>query len=330
MRKITTLVALLMLFGSVAYSQQDAMFTKYMFNSLVFNPAYAGSKEHMAIGLLHRTQWWGIEGAPTTQTFSAHTPLRNDRVGVGISVFNDAIGPTNTLGANLSYAYRISIGNGKLAIGLQGGIENWRADWTKLNLPDNSDPAFDEEGVNMWLPNFGTGLYYYTRHFYAGLSVPSLIEYDRREDIETEIWARGYRHYYLTLGGAIPLKGDALILKPSLLIKNVGLDKTLAKDEAFQNIGAPTSFDVDLSVLFYQAFWLGASYRSAVEAFQDLSSNDSFDIWASYYLRNGLRIGAAYDFTLTKLREPAGGSFEIMLGYEFNFDTQRTVTPRYF
>jgi len=331
MRKITTLVALLLLFGSISYAQQDAMFTKYMFNSLVFNPAYAGAKDHASIGLLHRTQWWGIDGAPTTQTLTAHTPLRNDRVGVGMTLYNDAIGPTNTLGANLAYSYRIPIGQkGKLAIGLQGGIVNWRADWTRLNLPDNVDPAFDEGNVNMWLPNFGTGIYYYTPNFYVGAASPHLIEYDRREDIETEIWARGYRHYFFMIGGAIPIKGDALVFKPSLLIKNVGLDKTLSKDEAFKNIGAPTSFDIDLSVLFFQSLWLGVAYRSAIEDFSQTSSNDSFDIWLSYYLRNGLRIGAAFDYTLTKLRQPAGGSFEVMLGYEFNFEAQRTVTPRYF
>ncbi|MEL6925175.1 MAG: type IX secretion system membrane protein PorP/SprF, partial [Bacteroidota bacterium] len=236
MRKITTLVALLLLFGGMASAQQDAMFTKYMFNSLIFNPAYAGSKDHMALGLLHRTQWWNLEGAPTTQTLTAHTPLRNDRVGVGISLYNDVIGPTNNMGANLDYAYRIPMGdNGKLSIGIRGSIINWRADWTRLNLPDATDPTF-QDNVNVWQPNFGAGIYYYSKHFYVGASSPNLIEYDKRENIQTAIWAKGYRHYFFTIGGAIPIRGDALIFKPSILVKNVGLDKTLAKDQAFQNI----------------------------------------------------------------------------------------------
>ena len=97
MRKLFTLVALTFFVGGTIFAQQDAMFTKYVFNSLNYNPAYAGAKDHMSIGLLHRTQWWGIEGAPSTQSFFAHTPLKNDRVGVGINIFNDKIGPTNNL-----------------------------------------------------------------------------------------------------------------------------------------------------------------------------------------------------------------------------------------
>ncbi len=333
MRKLLTLFIVIYFAGS-SFAQQDPMFTKYMFNSLVFNPAYAGSKDHMSIGLLHRTQWWGIDGAPVTQSFTVHTPLKNERVGVGLSVVNDKIGPTNNLGANVSYAYRIPVGaNGaKLAIGLQAGVENWRADWNQLNLPEANDPTFDLS-PNKWLPNFGAGVYYYSKSFYAGFSSPHLVEYDLRDEVGTQgenIWARQYRHYFFSVGGAIPLSGDDLIFKPSLLVKNVSLFQGLRKDEQFQTVGTPTEFDIDLSVLFYQAFWLGLSYRSAIENFDDTSSEDSIDIWASYFLKNGLRIGAAYDYTLTELQPEAKGSFELFLGYEFDYDTRKTVTPRYF
>ncbi len=333
MRKIYTLVTLLVFIVSTVSAQQDAMFTKYMFNSLVYNPAYAGAKDHMAIGLLHRTQWWGIDGAPQTQSLTMHTPLKNNRVGVGFSAFNDVIGPTQSIGANLSYAYRIPMGKGKLSIGVQAGALNWRADWSKLSLADGQiDEAFAEEQPSFWLPNFGAGVYYYTKHFYAGFSVPHLLEHDLRdkEEINTAIYARQYRHYYIATGAAIPLRGDALIFKPSILVKTVGLFSALNKDEEFQQVGSPTEFDIDISFLFYQTFWIGSSFRSAVEAFNDTSSFDSVDIWASYYLMNGLRIGAAYDYTLTKLQQPAQGSFEVMLGYEFNYRTRKTVTPRYF
>ncbi len=331
MRKIFTFVAFLFC-GSFAFGQQDAMFTKYMFNSLIYNPAYAGAKDHLAVGLLHRTQWWGIDGAPSTQTFTIHTPLRNERVGVGLSAYSDVIGPTHSVGGNLSYAYRIPIGRGKLSIGLQGGVTSWRADFTKLLLDDGTDSAFNDDPTpSFWLPNFGAGLYYYTKRFYVGLGVPNLVEFDLRKNAENvPIYARSYRHYFATVGAAFPLNGDALIFKPSIFVKNVGLLSDLNKDAAYQNIGAPTEFDIDLSLLFFQAFWIGASFRSAIEAFNNTSSFDSVDIWASYYMMNGLRIGAAYDYTLTKLQPEAQGSFEIMLGYEFNYRTKKAVTPRYF
>ena len=338
MRKtVKMLLSILFIGGALtSWAQQDPMFTKYMFNSLVYNPAYAGSNEHMAIGLLHRTQWGGIDGAPTTQSFTLHTPMKSERVGVGFSFLSDKIGPTTTFGFNAAYAYRIPVGKtGKIAIGLQGGIENYQADWTVLDLQDQGDPSFDFS-QSRWLPNFGAGVYYNSKHFYAGFSCPQLVEYDLRENIQTDIYARQARHYFFSIGGAIPLKGDALIFKPSALIKNVGLFSSSAKKAEFKNIGAPTEFDIDLSFLFYETFWVGASFRSALEAFQKgsddqkLSSFDSGDIWASWFMSNGIRIGAAYDYPLNDLNTVTYGSFELFLGYEFNFKTKKIVTPRYF
>lgn len=337
MRKLLTLFTFIALVSGTALAQQDAMFTKYVFNSLHYNPAYAGAKDHMAVGVLHRTQWWSIEGAPNTQSFFAHSPLKNKRVGIGLNVFNDNIGPTNNLGANISYAYRIPFGdNGaKLAIGVQGGIENFRANWGELVIYQGEGPdAAFQDNPNLWLPNFGAGIYFYNKKFYAGVSVPHLIEnglYSDNRAITQALWARQYRHYYLTAGAAFELNGEDLIFKPSILVKNVGLDSKLRKDEQFNSIGAPTEFDVDLSLLFYQSLWLGASFRSSIEVFSDgTSSFDSADVWAQYMLANGLRIGAGYDFTITQLQRVAGGSFELMLGYEFDYETKRTVTPRYF
>jgi len=321
MKKITTLLACFLLLGTFAKAQQDAMFTKYMFNSLSYNPAYAGSKEHMSLGLLHRSQWVGIEGAPQTQSFTMHTPLSNNRVGIGMNIMNDKIGPSNNLFVGLDYAYRIKIGSGKLSLGLQGSIENWRADWTLLSTEDVFDPEFNTN-PNSWLPNFGAGLYYYTKVFYLGASVPKLIQNDLTPAGEKNNFFvnKGRRHYYLTGGVAIPLNGEDLILRPSMLVKSVGIFD--------EEINAPTEFDVDVSLLFYQTFWVGVSFRSAFD-FKN-SSNDSVDFWASYNLPNGLTIGAAFDYTLTKLESEAKGSFELMVGYEFDYKTKRTVTPRYF
>ena len=334
MRKIYLFIVLLFVGGTNLLAQQDAMFTKYMFNSLSFNPAYAGSKDYLAMNLIHRTQWWGIEGAPQTQSLIIHTPMPNERVGVGLSLVNDEIGPTNSIRANLSYAYRIPMGKGKLSIGLQGGVMHWRADFNKLSLEQGGggDEAFEEMTPSQLLPNFGAGIYYYTPKFYVGFASPQLIEYDLRDnDINTNIWARQQRHYYFSAGAAFPIKGDALIFKPSILVKNVGLLSSFSKDDAFQNFGAPTEFDIDLSLMFQQALWVGVSFRSAIEGIVgDQSSFDSADIWAAYYLANGLRIGVAYDYTLTKLQSVAGGSFEVMLGYEFDYKTKQVVTPRYF
>jgi hypothetical protein len=169
------------------------------------------------------------------------------------------------------------------------------------------------------------------KYFYIGASVPHLVEYDLREDVTTPIYARIYRHYYGMAGLVLPINGDNLMFRPSILVKTVSIGSGLRKDNAFQSVGAPTEVDIDLSLLFYNKFWLGASFRTAVEAFDnERSSYDSADIWVSYFMENGLRIGAAYDYPLTELAQVTAGSFEVMIGYEFNFDTKKTVTPRYF
>ncbi len=328
------LALLIAAFASVSlYGQQDPMFTKYMFNSMYYNPAYAGSHEHLSFALLHRSQWVNFDGAPITQTFTVHTPLRENRVGVGLSLLHDQIGVSRTMGASLVYAYRIPLSKkARLAVGIQGGITNWRADFQKVNLETPNDPSFGTS-PSKWLPNFGLGLYYHTKRFYAGLSSPNLIEHKLNDQGPTNapLVAQQYRHYYLAVGGAIPLKGDDLVFKPSVLFKNVGIDSKLSKNAVKKTINAPTEFDVDLSLLFMKTLWVGAAFRSSVEKFiGDKSSYDSGDIWASYILRNGMRIGAAYDFTLTEIQKETPGSFEIMLGYEFDFKVRRIETPRYF
>ena len=338
MRKIITLLALLVWGISTAYAQQDPMFTSYLFNALTFNPAYAGSNEHLTINALHRSQWFGIDGAPQTQTVTVHTPLRSERVGVGFSAVNDKIGVTNSMNFNVAYAYRIPIGRAKLSVGLQASMNNWRANWGNLTYSDGQvgDPAYAGGNPNVWKPNIGAGIYYSTKRFYMGLGVPRIIEYDLTQNRIDQLpfYAKQYRHFYYSMGVAIPIKGDALVFKPSLLLKSSALDSRFKKDSAFQKVGAPTEFNVDLSLFFQQTLWVGASFRSSVEKFtgkgENASSFDSVDFWAAYYLGNGLRLGAAYDYSLTKIQTKAGGSFEVMVGWEFDYKTKKVVTPRYF
>ncbi len=338
MRRLITISVLMVSLCLGSYAQQDAMFTKYMFNTLNYNPAYAGTRGYLSMGVLHRTQWWGIQGAPHSQSLWVHSPVKNDKIGLGFGLLNDIIGPTNSITANVSYAYHIPVGGlNRLSIGVQGGIMNWRADWGKLNHEETVDQAYNNDMTpNLWLPNFGIGLYFFNQDkYFVGVGIPHIIESDFRkgDDVTTEMWARQYRHYFFSAGGAIPLdKSKNFIFRPLALVKTVALlSKLKPNDDPFGNVGAPTEFDIDLSILFYHAFWVGASFRSSIEKFAgNRSSFDSADVWVSYFFNNGLRIGAAYDYTLTKLQQPAQGSFEVMLGYDFDFKEKKIATPRYF
>ncbi len=334
--KKTLLNYILLLFVGLGglRAQQDPMFTKYMFNPMNYNPAYAGSAGAMDMLLLHRQQWWGIKGAPMTQNFNIHSPVKDKNIGLGMNMSLDQIATQRQFNAYGSFAYRIPVfgrdksGNAKghLAIGLQGGVTNWSADWRELEIENPNDPAFQNLQPNMWLPNFGTGIYLHTETWYVGISAPMLITHNlRRLDNPSDVVSRQYRHYYFSAGGAIPLGSKDLVFRPSLLIKNVGL---FVERNKLNLVGAPTEFDIDLALMFNQMFWVGVSFRSAFEL--GSSSYDSVDFWASLRLKNGLRIGLSYDYTLTALQGPAQGSYEVMLGYDLIRYVSKVRHVRYF
>jgi len=309
-------------------AQQDPMFTKYMFMPMTYNPAYAGTAKVLDMGVLHRQQWWGIEGAPMTQAINLHSPIEGKNIGLGLNMSLDQIANSRQFNVYGSFAYHIPINKSvKLSIGMQGGVSNWAADWTDLELEDLNDPAFQNLQPNLWLPNFGGGLYLFSEKWFLGLSAPMLINNALRQETNNPNIpvAQQYRHYYVSGGVAIPLN-STMVFRPSLLVKHVGL---FEKNE-LNNVAAPTEMDVDLSLLFNNRLWVGASFRTALQVIDQTSTYDSVDFWISMRFENGLRIGAAYDYTLTELQGPAQGSYEIMLGYDLMRYKGKTKHVRYF
>jgi type IX secretion system PorP/SprF family membrane protein len=308
-------------------AQQDPTLTSYHFNALIFNPAYAGSHEHLTFNLTHRHQWLGFEDAPVTQVLSGHMPLKNEKLGVGFTLMNDQIGPGGVTDLAGTYAYRTKIGTNNaytLSLGLQASVANWRSRLSTVSVQDVDDASFSEN-ISRWLPNFGAGAYLYGKKFYAGFGIPRLLEYDLSSTTgnEGQIQAKNLRHWYLAAGAALPLQGQQLVFRPNLLLQHAGL---LSSNGPLRS-GAPASLNLGASFLFRQIFWAGANYRTALAR---NSSHDSANIWVSWSLRNGLRFGAAYDITLSKLRTASSNSFEIMLGYEFDVKVKQVVSPRYF
>ena len=348
MRILYTALLLVASLAPVALrAQQDPMYTKYMFNSLAFNPAYAGTSDYLSAAAIVRDQWlsWdkgsGNGGAPMTYTASVHTPFQQ-RVGLGAFISQDQIGASAFTQLNLSYAYRLPLTESlQLSLGLQGGITHHNFDFSDLRFRDDPsiDDAFQGEAGSSWMPNAGAGAYLYSDRFYVGVSVPRLFEsrlngYNTNSACETCTvrGARNYRHLYLATGAAFPLGSDDFVLKPSVLVKSVGLLSDFAtSSQSVSTVRTPTEFDVDVSMLFYQTLWVGTSFRSTFNyLFDGVSSHDSADIWAAFFLKNGMRIGMAYDYSLTDLQQYGNGSLELMIGYDMNFNVEKMATPRYF
>jgi type IX secretion system PorP/SprF family membrane protein len=317
-------------FVAQGFAQQDPMSTKYFFNTLAYNPAYAGSKGALSAVLHHRSQWWGVNGGPTTQTFTIHSPLRGDRVGLGLGIINDNLGPTNSFHIQTDYSYRIPIGKkSHLAVGLQASIMNFRLNRDKLNPQNANDLAFyNASNPSLWLPNFGAGIMYMHEKWYLGISAPKLLNGDLRkgEVSPNGFIASQYRHYFIAGGLALPINSN-LVFKPSALVKMVDLFEG-DRDNGL-NVNAPAEFDIDLSLLINKSLWVGTAFRSAFAAVNRTSSTDSWDIWASYLFKNGLRVGAAFDMPVNGVMPYYGASYELMLGYDFYYQRSRIITPRY-
>lgn len=304
MKQITILVFLIVLLPEVCRAQQDPLYSQYMFNMLGINPAYAGSREVLSITGMYRRQWVGVEGSPTTQFISADAPFANERIGVGLQVFNDKIGISNATGAYASYAYRIRLTRGVLALGLQGGVTRFHADYAGVKLNETgSDQAFINN-LNQWQPNFGAGVYYNTDRFYIGFSSPHIIGKGTNYDVAVNY--RGERqvnHWILSTGYVFNLS-PVLALKPSLLLRMVA--------------GAPMHIDVNANLWFHKTIAIGASVRDngTIVGILECQINRQF------------RFGYAYDYTTNNLKN--SGSHELMLRYEFGFEKKKMVSPRFF
>ncbi len=295
-------------FGYKAFAQQDPMYSQYMFNGLALNPAYAGSKGYLTTTFLHRNQWVDIQGAPKTNILSFHTPLLIESSSIGATLLHDRIGVTSRTDLYGTYAYRIQLNKGaKLAFGLRAGMTHYRIDFTQLTYWDSDDPIYNNGNQRGVAPNVGTGIYFQTNKFYAGLSVPNLLSYNPEESFSVN--AKGIpttsRHYFGTIGYAIEINPN-FVLKPSLM----------AKYES----SAPFQLDVNLNMLLARKVWVGASYRTS----------DAIVGMVEFIPIPMLQVGYAYDYTLSELAAYTRGTHELVLTLNFGSQVSKLKTPRYF
>lgn len=309
-KKYFALVFALMIFVNVN-AQQDPQYTQYMYNMNVINPAYAGSKENLAMGLLYRTQWINIDGAPKTATFSANGPVGKS-VGLGLSVISDQIGPVeeNNIYADFSYTLKLG-GDHRLAFGLKAGATiqsiGLFSDIGNGFVNDSDDEAFSQNTNNTNL-NLGTGFFYYTDNYYVSFSIPNMLKntyLDVTNNGQEFSYGSDVLHYFLSAGYVFDLSENTKF-KPSFLLKS-----------AFQ---VPASLDVSANFLFFNRFEVGAMYRL----------DDSIGAMANFAVTPGLRIGYAYDYITSDLSAGTSASHEVMLLFDLNFPKKVSISPRFF
>ncbi len=317
MKKILLLTSIITCFiPFLHYGQQDSQYTQYMYNTISFNPAYAGSRGVLSIMGLYRTQWVGLDGAPSTQTLTLNSPINEkNRLGLGLSIINDAIGAISETNFTASVSYTVPVSDtGKLSFGLNAGGNLLNVDLVTLRKFNADDVLLENDINNKFSPNVGLGIYYRTNHFYTGISAPNLLETDHfNDDIlsgidgQVSVLAKERINYYMIMGYVFEMM-PFIKFKPALLTKYVS--------------GSPIQFDLSANFMFNDKFTVGAAYRWS----------EAFSAMAGFQITDGLMIGFSYDHEITELGQTRfnNGSYEAILRFELKSLYHRFITPRFF
>ena len=296
----------LVLLGDQATAQQDSQYTQYMYNTMMINPAYAGSRDCTSIFALYRNQWVGLDGAPKTASLSFHTPFEEKHIGIGAGIYHESIGPQSTNVVDVDFSYTLEFDESKLAFGLKAAAGFYNFDRNKLNLLYPADASFDGK-ENIFLPNIGAGVYYYGEKYYVGFSIPYLLDTKTfSKTDERKIADVNEKQHYNLMGGYVFDLSPDFKFKPAALMKVVS--------------GSPLQVDLSANFMYDDRFILGAAYRWSAA----VSAMAGFQIDRNWF------IGYAFDWETTKLSKYSNGSHEIFLRYEFVRDIQKIISPRFF
>jgi type IX secretion system PorP/SprF family membrane protein len=298
---------LLLMAGLSAFAQQEPQYTQYMYNTLTVNPGYTGSPGVLQANLLHRSQWVGISGAPQTQAFSIHSPWSQyyEQIGVGLSVVNDRLGPSDEVYADANFSYSLKMGEeSKLAFGLKAGVRVLSVDWSRGRYYQEGDPLLNTNINNKINPTIGAGLYYYTDNWYAGISVPNFIQNNYYDDVQETVMAD--RLHYYVIGGYVFTLNENLKFKPAVLGKVVS--------------GAPITVDASANFLIQDVVTLGAAYRW----------DDAVSGLIGIQVTRNFFVGYSYDYSVTDLQKYNNGSHEFMVRFELAPKTNRIKSVRFF
>lgn len=303
--RIKLIIGIYLFLVASVVAQQEPQYTQYMYNPTVINPAYTGSQGYASAFGLNRIQWVGIEGAPQTANIAYQHPFQTKNMAIGFNMVNDRIGPTNLNYLNVDFAYTLLFKNStRLAMGLKSGIELLSIDYTRLSIYNPEDPLFQNSLVNQLSPNFGAGIYYYSKKWYVGASIPMLMQTEFYDNVSISS-AKRRQNLYL-IGGYVFNINPMLKFKPALVSKVVA--------------GAPLQLDLTANFLYNNRFTIGTAYRhsAAVSLMVGVNATDQ------------LFIGYGFDMETTKLIKYNGGSHEVFIKYDFRKNAQKIETPRFF
>jgi type IX secretion system PorP/SprF family membrane protein len=318
MKKILYTLFILSSLQTGIFAQQFPNYSLFIYNKMAYNPAYTGVPDAPCFTALHRSQWIGLEGAPTTQILSANLPFLKRKLGIGVQLTNQSIGITRIFSTDLNYAYHILIGKGELSVGLQGSIRYYSENYNDKRLTatqglgiDNSIPVGLQ---NKYLPNFGAGLYYSTDQYYIGVSAARLLQNNIDFGNNDDFVSSEKPHYFIMGGYSFSLN-EQVKFQPQALLKYVN--------------NVPFDIEMSMGLELLEKYLFAVNYRAGGEL--SAGAGDSVDLVFGIQLSDKLMFALAYDITLSKIRKYNNGSVEAALQYcTGKFSNKNIANPRFF
>ena len=325
-----------LLAATMGWAQQKPQYTQYIFNNYLINPAITGIENYTDIKAGYRNQWTGLDGAPVTMYFTAHTPIGNKFIqgdpmsqpangedpmsrsyvqdyqaapahhGIGFTVVSDKAGPITQSNYDITYAYHLGLSsNLNLSVGVAAGLASINLNTSQITLENALDPAIANGNTNQLKPDLGLGIWAYSATYFVGVSaqqvLPQTLYFSSNS---TYNQSKTVPHYFFTAGVKLFLAEDVTLL-PSVMFKYVK--------------PVPSTFDLNLKMAFQDKFWIGGSYRH----------NDAIAAMAGINVGSFLNLGYAYDFTTSNLNTVSNGTHEIILGVMLN-NAYKVICPRRF
>ncbi|MCX6332820.1 MAG: type IX secretion system membrane protein PorP/SprF [Bacteroidia bacterium] len=314
-----TIILILLLISCRSYGQAGdsnrivlgyPVYSQYLHNGLMINPAYAGTRDALSAALSYRMQWMGITDAPQLQTVSIHTPLKNDKVALGLNARFMQYGIAKSSSIYAIYAYNIRMGNGKLSFGLKAGVDMSNTNYNGLQGIDLSDPVLPDNGKLSYIfPNAGAGIYYFNNTIFAGAAVPSFLFYRSTGNGKTQAYHSFNEYDLIFSAGGLITFSPGFKFKPSAL-----LDLSLHDAQKINQL------DINGNFIIADLIWIGGSWRTTEQVIVGhLQVN----------IRQQLMIGFSYDYPAGRMNSYSKGSSEFVLRYEFGSKVSAS-NPRYF
>lgn len=290
--------ALLLFFPALSFAQQSPLYSQYMLNDYVINPAIAGSKSYFPVRLSVRDQWTGFEEAPSTQSLSFHRHVGDGRVGLGGIMYQDNTGPTSQMGFQVTYAYHAYLSSieSNLSLGVSPMVYQYTLNTQDLTF---HNPEIVGGGTyREILPDASVGAYLYGRGYSIGVSVYQLFESMFKESVYQAYGDNtGARHYFLTAAITKEIH-KSFHVEPSVMLKAIDV--------------GPTQLDLNVRAIFNRKFWTGLSLRTDQSVVVLLGMN-----LETFHLAYG------FDYTMQSIGTHTSGSHEISVGFNIQDPNSR-------